>query len=327
LLNLENQGVNYEDNDKIHKVIILGSGPAGLTAALYAARAQLDPIVIEGREPGGQLTTTDAVENYPGFPEGVQGYELTTLFRKQAQRFGVETHTREVAKVDFLERPFKIWTDDEQMHLTHTTIVATGSSYKWLGLESEQKLRGFGVSACATCDGFFFKGKKIAVVGGGDTAMDEALFLSRLGSKITLIHRRDQFRASKIMADRITNHPKIDIKWNSVIEEILGEPNQTGVTGVRIKNFQTEETEVIPCSGFFVAIGHKPNIDLFRGSLDMDQNGYLVTKPGSTHTNIEGVFACGDVQDNTYRQAVIAAGSGAMAAMDAEHWLEACELC
>ena len=316
-----------KDNDKIHKVIILGSGPAGLTAALYAARAQLDPVVLEGREPGGQLTTTDAVENYPGFPEGVQGTELTTLFRKQAQRFGVETHTKEVAKVDFLERPFKIWTDDEQMHLTHTTIVATGSSYKWLGLESEQKLRGFGVSACATCDGFFFKGKKIAVVGGGDTAMDEALFLSRLGSKITLIHRRDQFRASKIMADRVTNHPKIDIKWNCVIEEILGEPNQTGVTGVRIKNVQTEETEVIPCSGFFVAIGHKPNIDLFRGILDMDQNGYLVTKPGSTHTNIEGVFACGDVQDNTYRQAVIAAGSGAMAAMDAEHWLEACELC
>ncbi len=316
-----------KDNDKIHKVIILGSGPAGLTAALYAARAQLDPIVIEGREPGGQLTTTDAVENYPGFPEGVQGTELTSLFRKQAQRFGVETHTKEVAKVDFWERPFKIWTDDEQMHLTHTTIVATGSSYKWLGLESEQKLRGFGVSACATCDGFFFKGKKIAVVGGGDTAMDEALFLSRLGSKITLIHRRDQFRASKIMADRVTNHPKIDIKWNCVIEEILGEPNQTGVTGVRIKNVQTEETEVIPCSGFFVAIGHKPNIDLFRGILDMDQNGYLVTKPGSTHTNIEGVFACGDVQDNTYRQAVIAAGSGAMAAMDAEHWLEACELC
>lgn len=316
-----------KDNDKIHKVIILGSGPAGLTAALYAARAQLDPVVLEGREPGGQLTTTDAVENYPGFPEGVQGTELTTLFRKQAQRFGVETHTKEVAKVDFLERPFKIWTDDEQMHLTHTTIVATGSSYKWLGLESEQKLRGFGVSACATCDGFFFKGKKIAVVGGGDTAMDEALFLSRLGSKITLIHRRDQFRASKIMAGRVTNHPKIDIKWNCVIEEILGEPNQTGVTGVRIKNVQTEETEVIPCSGFFVAIGHKPNIDLFRGILDMDQNGYLVTKPGSTHTNIEGVFACGDVQDNTYRQAVIAAGSGAMAAMDAEHWLEACELC
>jgi thioredoxin reductase (NADPH) len=316
-----------KDNDKIHNVFILGSGPAGLTAALYAARAQLDPVVIEGREPGGQLTTTDAVENYPGFPDGVQGPELTSLFRKQAHRFGVESHTQEVAKVNFLERPFKIWTDEGQMHLTHTTIVATGSSYKWLGLESEQKLRGFGVSACATCDGFFFKGKKIAVVGGGDTAMDEALFLSRLGSKITLIHRRDQFRASKIMADRVTNHPKIDIKWNCVIEEILGEPNQTGVTGVRIKNVPTEETEVIPCSGFFVAIGHKPNIDLFRGILDMDQNGYLVTKPGSTHTNIEGVFACGDVQDNTYRQAVIAAGSGAMAAMDAEHWLEACELC
>jgi thioredoxin reductase (NADPH) len=315
------------DKDKINKVIVLGSGPAGLTAALYAARAQLNPIVFEGMEPGGQLTTTTEVENYPGFPDGVPGPELTELFGKQAQRFGAQKHTKVVAKVDLLNRPFRIWSHDQQMHLTHAVIIATGSSYKWLGLESEQKLRGFGVSACATCDGFFFRGKEIALVGGGDTAMDEALFLSRLGSKVALIHRRDQFRASKIMADRVMNHPKIDIKWNSVVEEVIGEPDQAGVTGVRIKNVPTEEKEVIPCSGFFVSIGHKPNTDLFKGILDMDKNEYLVPKPGSTHTNIEGVFTCGDVQDNIYRQAIIAAGSGAMAAMDAERWLEACELC
>jgi thioredoxin reductase (NADPH) len=315
------------DEDKVHKVLILGSGPAGLTAALYAARAQLKPVVFEGVEPGGQLTTTTEVENYPGFPEGVQGPELMELFRKQAQRFGARTYTQGVTKVDFIEGPFKIWTSDQQIHLSHTVIIATGSSYKWLGLESEQKLLGFGVSACATCDGFFFRGKEIAVVGGGDTAMVEALFLSRLGSKVTLIHRRDQFRASRIMADRVMNHPKINIKLNSIVEEVLGEPDQTGVTGVRIKNVRTEETEVVSCSGFFVAIGHKPNTDLFDGILDLDKNGYLVTKPGSANTNIEGVFACGDVQDDTYRQAVIAAGSGARAAMDAERWLEACELC
>jgi thioredoxin reductase (NADPH) len=315
------------DEDKVHKVLILGSGPAGLTAALYAARAQLKPVVFEGVEPGGQLTTTTEVENYPGFPEGVQGPELMELFRKQAQRFGARTYTQGVTKVDFIEGPFKIWTSDQQIHLSHTVIIATGSSYKWLGLESEQKLLGFGVSACATCDGFFFRGKEIAVVGGGDTAMVEALFLSRLGSKVTLIHRRDQFRASRIMADRVMNHPKINIKLNSIVEEVLGEPDQTGVTGVRIKNVRTEETEVVSCSGFFVAIGHKPNTDLFDGILDLDKNGYLVTKPGSANTNIEGVFACGDVQDDTYRQAVIAAGSGAKAAMDAERWLEACELC
>jgi len=314
-------------NDTIHKVVIIGSGPAGFTSAIYASRAQLEPVLFEGMEPGGQLITTAEVENFPGFPEGIEGPQLTDLFRKQAKRFGTQTHLKAVTKVDFLERPFKAWTEDEQMHLSHAVIVATGSSYKWLGLESEQRLRGFGVSACATCDGFFFRGKEIAVVGGGGTAMDEAIFLSRLGSKVTLIHRRNQFRASKIMADRVMNHPKIDIKWNSIVEEVLGEPDQTGLTGVRIKNARTEETEIVSCSGFFVAIGHKPNTDLFDGILDLDKNGYLVTKPGSTHTNIEGVFACGDVQDNTYRQAVISAGSGAMAAMDAERWLEACELC
>lgn len=314
-------------NDTINKVLILGSGPAGLTAALYAARAQLSPVVFEGVEPGGQLTTTTEVENYPGFPEGVQGPELTELFRKQAQRFGTRTYTRTVSKVDFIDRPFKIWTDDQQIHLSHTVIIATGSSYKWLGLESEQKLLGFGVSACATCDGFFFRGKEIAVVGGGDTAMVEALFLSRLGSKVTLIHRRDRFRASKIMADRVMNHPKIDIKWNSVVEEILGEPHQTGVSGVRIKNILSGEMQVLACSGLFVAIGHQPNSEVFQEFLHLDVNGYIITEPGSTCTNIEGVFACGDVQDTEYHQAIVAAGSGAMAAMKAEHWLEACELC
>jgi len=206
-------------------------------------------------------------------------------------------------------------------------IIATGSSYKWLGLDSEQKLRGFGVSACATCDGFFFREKEIAVVGGGDTAMDESLFLARLGTKVTLIHRREQFRASKVMADRVMSHPKIEIKWNSTVEEVLGEPDQTGVTGVRIKNLVTGETEVLPCSGIFVAIGHKPNSELFQDFLHLDVNGYIITEPGSTTANIEGVFACGDVQDNSYRQVITAAGSGAMAAMDAERWLEACELC
>lgn len=314
-------------NDEVHKVIIVGSGPAGLTAAIYAARAQLDPVVFEGIEPGGQLTTTTEVENYPGFHEGIQGPELTEHFRKQAQRFGAQIHGRVVEKVEFLERPFKIWTDDKQMHQAHTVIIATGASYKWLGLDSERKLRGFGVSACATCDGFFSRDKEIVVAGGGDTAMEEALFLSRLGSKVTIIHRRDQFRASKIMIDRVVGHPKIEVKWNRVVEEVLGEPDQTGVTGVRIKNILTGETEVVPCHGFFVAIGRTPNTDKFKGILDIDKNAYLVTKTRSTHTSIEGIFACGDVQDNTYRQAVTAAGTGAMAAMDAEHWLEACELC
>ncbi len=314
-------------NDTIHKVLIIGSGPAGFTAAIYAARAQLDPVVFEGVEPGGQLTTTSEVENFPGFPEGIDGPQLTELFRKQAKRFGARTYLKSVNRIDFLERPFKVWTEDDQMHLSHTVIVATGSSYKWLGLESEQKLRGFGVSACATCDGFFFRGKEIAVVGGGDTAMDDAVFLSRLGSKVTLIHRRDQFRASKIMVDRVRNHPKIDIKWNSIVVEVLGEPDQTGVTGVRIKNVLNGKVQVLSCSGVFIAIGQKPNSEVFRGFLHLDVNGYIITEPGSTCTNIEGIFACGDVQDTDYHQAIIAAGSGAMAAMEAEHWLEACELC
>lgn len=308
-------------NDTVHEVLILGSGPAGFTAAIYAARAQLEPVVFAGMEPGGQLTMTTEVENFPGFPEGIKGPELMEHMRRQAERFGAKVISRVVEKVNFLERPFRVWTDDGQLYRSHSVIIATGSSYKWLELESEQKLRGHGVSACATCDGYFFRNRDIVVVGGGDSAMEEALFLSRLGSKVTVIHRRNQFRASKIMSDRVMNHPKIDIRWNSVVEEVLGEPD-TGVTGAKIRNVVTGEHEVVPCAGFFVAIGRRPNTGIFEGILDIDKNGYLVTKPGSTQTSVEGVFACGEVQDKTYRQAITSAGSGAMAALDAERWLE-----
>jgi len=308
-------------SEDIRKVIIIGSGPAGLTAAIYAGRAGLNPLVLEGMEPGGQLMTTTEVENYPGFPEGTNGPEMMDLFRKQAVKFGAEPHFKVVNKVDFSKRPFTVWTDDNTMYRSDTVIIATGASAKYLGLESEQKLRGYGVSACATCDGFFYKDKDIVVVGGGDTAMEEALFLTRFGKKVTVIHRRDEFRASKIMAERVIKDPKIEIKWDSVVEEVLGEQNQVGVTGVRIKNVKTGKTEEIPCSGFFLAIGHKPNSDPFKGQLDMDETGYIKTKPGSTYTSVEGVFACGDVQDKVYRQAVTAAGSGCAAAIDAERWL------
>jgi thioredoxin reductase (NADPH) len=308
-------------NTGVHQVLIIGSGPAGLTAAIYAARAQMNPVVFEGMESGGQLFSTTDVENFPGFPQGIKGPELMELMRKQTERFGTRMVRRSVVKVDFLERPFKVWTDDQQIYRSHTVIIATGSSHKWLGLDSEQRLRGHGVSACATCDGYFFRDKEIVVVGGGDSAMEEALFLARLGSRVTIIHRRNQFRASKIMGDRVMNHPKIGMKWNSVVEEVLGE-EATGVTGARTRNVVTGETEVVPCSGFFVAIGRKPNTEIFEGILDIDTNGYLVTRPGSTHTSVDGVFACGEVQDKTYRQAITSAGSGAMAAMDAEEWLE-----
>ncbi|MDK2976393.1 MAG: thioredoxin reductase [Candidatus Marinimicrobia bacterium] len=308
-------------SEDIRKVIIIGSGPAGLTAAIYAARAGLNPLVLEGMEPGGQLMTTTEVENYPGFPEGTNGPEMMDLFRKQAVKFGAEPHFKVVNKVDFSKRPFTLWTDDNSSYQAEAVIIATGASAKYLGLESEQKLRGYGVSACATCDGFFYKDKDIVVVGGGDTAMEEALFLTRFGKKVTVIHRRNEFRASKIMAERVMKDPKIEVKWDSIVEEVLGEQNQTGVTGVRIKNVKTGKTEVIPCSGFFLAIGHKPNSEPFKGQLDMDETGYIKTKPGSSYTSVEGVFACGDVQDKVYRQAVTAAGSGCAAAIDAERWL------
>ncbi len=309
-------------DDTAHKVLIIGSGPAGLTAAIYAARAQSRPVVFEGVEAGGQLLTTSDVENFPGFPEGITGPELMQRMRRQAERFGTRLVPRTVERVDLLERPFRVWTDDGQMHRSHSVIIATGSSHRWLGLESEQRLRGHGVSACATCDGYFFRGREIVVVGGGDTALEEALFLSHIGSKVTIIHRRGQFRASKIMSDRVLSHPRISVRWDSEVEDILGDPDTSGVTGARIRNVETGGSEVLPCSGFFVAIGRKPNTEIFRGLLDLDKNGYLVTQCGSTKTSIEGVFACGEVQDNKYRQAITSAGSGAMAAMDAEQWLE-----
>lgn len=312
-------------SDRVRKVIIIGSGPAGLTAAIYAARAQLKPVVFEGIEPGGQLYATTEIENFPGFPEGTTGPALMEQMRRQAERFGAQIIPKIIARVAFLERPFSIWTDGDDLFRCHSVIIATGSSHKWLGLESEQRLRGHGVSACATCDAYFFRGREVVVVGGGDTAMEEALFLSRVVSKVTIIHRRKQFRASKIMADRVMSHPGIIVIWNSVVEEVLGH-GETGVTGVRVRNIELGDTETIPCSGFFVAIGRKPNTEIFEGKLDIDKNGYLVTQCSSTRTSVEGVFACGEARDKNYRQAVTSAGSGAMAAMDADRWLEIAEV-
>lgn len=304
----------------VHQVIIIGSGPAGLTAAIYSARANLSPLMIEGYEAGGQLMITTDVENYPGFPEGVTGPDLMALWRKQAERFGTKFITKNVTKVDLEANPKKVYINDEEF-LAETVIISTGASAKWLGIEAEKKMMGKGVSACATCDGAFFKGEKLAIVGGGDTAMEEALFLTRFATKVSVIHRRDQLRASKIMQDKAKNNPKIEFIWNSEVVDIIGE-NQ--VEAVKLYNNQTKKEETIPFGGVFIAIGHKPNTDLFVDQLEM-KNGYLITQPDSTKTQIEGVFACGDVQDSYYRQAVTAAGSGCMAAIDAERYLESKE--
>jgi len=300
--------------------LIIGSGPAGYTAAIYAARANLKPILYTGQQPGGQLTTTSDVENYPGYPEGITGPEMMAEFQKQAERFGTEVRMEMIEKVDFTGPVHKVWSESGKEIHADAIIISTGASAKYLGLESEKRLAdsGGGVSACAVCDGFFYRGKEVAVVGGGDTAAEEASYLSKLCSKVHLIVRRDEMRASKIMQERVEKTANIEIHWNSETEEVLG---KEFVEGVRIRNNKTNETKVLPIEGFFVAIGHKPNTDIFKGWLDMDETGYLITKPGTTYTNIEGVFASGDAQDHVYRQAVTAAGTGCMAALDAERYL------
>ena len=302
------------------KLIIIGSGPAGLTAAVYAARAALEPLLIEGIAAGGQLMLTTDVENYPGFPDGVMGPEMMELFRKQADRFGTRFLTADVSRVDFSQHPFRVWVDDEE-HRAEAVIISTGASARWLAVPGEEKLRGHGVSACATCDGFFFKEREVVVAGGGDSAMEEALFLTKFASKVTVVHRRDEFRASKIMAHRVMNHPKIDVRWNAAIVEVLGEES---VTGVRLRDTVTAAVDDFPTEGVFVAIGHTPNTELFAGQLELDSRGYLRTFTG-TATSVEGVFGAGDVVDSTYRQAVTAAGMGCQAAIDAERWLESQE--
>jgi thioredoxin reductase (NADPH) len=301
------------------KVIIIGSGPAGLTAAIYAARADLNPLMFEGSQAGGQLMLTTDVENYPGFPDGILGPDLMDQMRKQAERFETRIETTDVTKVDFGSRPLKVWVGADE-HLAESVIVSTGASARWLDVPGEERLRGRGVSACATCDGFFFRDREIVVVGGGDTAMEEAMFLTKFASKVTIIHRRDEFRASAIMAKRAIEHPKVEVIWDTVVEAMLGDDEITGVT---LRNVKTDEVRDLATDGVFVAIGHTPNTEIFQGQLDMDNVGYLALRgDGSTATSVEGVFAAGDVADSTYRQAVTAAGTGCQAAIDAERWLE-----
>ena len=300
------------------KVVIVGSGPAGLTAAIYAARAGLDPLMVEGMERGGQLMITTDVENYPGFPDGIMGPELMEQMRKQAERFGTRIISSNVTEVDFSSKPYAVRVGSDE-YTAEAVIISTGASARWLGVPGEEKLRGFGVSACATCDGFFFREKELVVVGGGDSAMEEALFLTKFATKVTVVHRRDEFRASTIMAQRVLDHPKIEVIWDSVVEEITGD---SVVTGVTLKNVETDEVTDLATDGVFVAIGHDPNTSVFTGHLELDDEGYIITEPGTTTTSVEGVFAAGDVTDKIYRQAVTAAGMGCQAALDAERFLE-----
>ena len=310
-------------NTEIEKVevLIIGSGPAGYTAAIYAARADMKPVVIQGLQPGGQLTTTTDVDNYPGYKDGVQGPEMMEDFKNQAERFGTDTRWGMVTKVDFSERPFKVEVDEKNTILAETVIIATGASAKWLGMDDEKRLNGYGVSACATCDGFFYKGQDVVVVGAGDTAAEEATYLAKMCTKVTMIVRKDKMRASKAMQHRVSNTPNLEVLFNHETKSINGEPGKVGVESVTVFNNQTNKETTIPVTGFFVAIGHKPNTDLFKGQLDMDENGYLKIEAGTSKTKIPGVFASGDVADHVYRQAVTSAGTGCMAALDAERFL------